>query len=294
MQAYLAEVSKDLRPRAQAAYAEAHAKAQQLLAHPQVSARPLQHHCQACKSTPSGEYVAVSTSPQVKGFCKRLEAVLDEVESFLASHLRQVPMLAPYADKPYSMRLVYLLVAAPLLAAALPLLLLGGAKPRRVEFLPCRLCCVMPFKKRSCGLAHRPTRTGLCRPGSSPQGGVVAEQRGVGERAQQGAATCSPGGSGQEEGQGKVASQVAGPCLLVIQCSHIFSARRGGGSRLGRTPSACQSSMASAESAGGWMRHVCFVILQACIAFGFSWHLSVWCARGCAACCASVNAVYIA
>ena len=52
---------------------------------------------------------------------------------FLASHLRQVPMLAPYADKPYSMRLVYLLVAAPLLAAALPLLLLGGAKPRRVQ-----------------------------------------------------------------------------------------------------------------------------------------------------------------
>ena len=75
----------------------------------------------------------VSTSLQVKGFRKRSETVLGEVEDFLASYLRRVPMLAPYADKPYSTRLVYLLVAAPLIAAALPLLLLGGAEPRRVE-----------------------------------------------------------------------------------------------------------------------------------------------------------------
>ena len=129
MQAYLAEVSKDLRPRAQAAYEEAHARVQQLLAHPQVKARLSPQPCQACKATGEAGRKSVSTSPQVKGVRKRSEAVLGEVEDFLASHLRRVPMLAPYADKPYSTRLVYLLVAAPLLAVALPLLLLGGAEP---------------------------------------------------------------------------------------------------------------------------------------------------------------------
>ena len=85
------------------------------------------------------DHSPVSASPQVKGFRKRSEAVLGEVEDFLASHLRQVPMLAPYAAKPYSTRLVYLLVAAPLLAVAMPLLLLGGTEPPRKE--SCALLC---------------------------------------------------------------------------------------------------------------------------------------------------------
>ena len=45
MLAYLAEVSKDLRPRAQAAYTKAHAKVQELLAHPQVKAWLLPQPC---------------------------------------------------------------------------------------------------------------------------------------------------------------------------------------------------------------------------------------------------------
>lgn len=140
--------------------------------------------------------------PQVKGFRKRLEAVLGEVEDFLASHLRRVPMLAPYADKPYSTRLVYLLVAAPLLAAAMPLLLLGGAEPRRVE-LVALLCNPIIFTNNASSHASPGVLRGDHRPGPGSQGGVVAEQRCVGERAQQGAATCSQGGGGQEEGQGE-------------------------------------------------------------------------------------------
>lgn len=66
---------------------------------------------------------------QVLGLRKRLEAALNEVEDFLAPHMRKVPLLAPYAEKPHSTRLVYLLAAAPLLAICLPLMLLGGAPP---------------------------------------------------------------------------------------------------------------------------------------------------------------------
>ena len=61
------------------------------------------------------------------GWRARLEAALGEVEEFLAPHLRRVPVLAPYAEKPHSTRLVYLLAAAPLLAVLLPMLLLCGA-----------------------------------------------------------------------------------------------------------------------------------------------------------------------
>lgn len=61
------------------------------------------------------------------GWRARLEAALGEVEEFLAPHLRRIPVLAPYAEKPHSTRLVYLLAAAPLLAILLPMLLLGGA-----------------------------------------------------------------------------------------------------------------------------------------------------------------------
>ena len=139
---------------------------------------------------------------QVKSFRKRSEAVLGEVEDFLASQLRQVPMLAPYAAKPYSTRLVYLLVAAPLLAVAMPLLLLGGAEPRRVESPPSCVATPCFFADHAGWHKSSGVCTGLFRPGPSPQGGVIAEQRCVGKRTQQGAATCSQGGSGQEEGQG--------------------------------------------------------------------------------------------
>lgn len=142
------EVSKDLRPRAQAAYAEAHARVQELLAHPQVQPRPLPEPCQASQATVEAEHEPVSTSPQVKGFRKRSETVLGEVEDFLASHLRRVPLLAPYADKPYSTRLVYLLVAAPLLAVAMPLLLLGGAEPRNVIIMRPAVSCDAVHKLR--------------------------------------------------------------------------------------------------------------------------------------------------
>ena len=186
----------------------------------------------------------MGTSMQIKGFRKRSEAVLGEVEDFLASHLRRVPMLAPYADKPYSTRLVYLLVAAPLLALAMPLLLLGGTEPQqRWNYLAALAVCTHAIQLKSDASWRRPRLCmGFCRSGPGDQGGVVAEQRCLGERAQQGAAAHSQGGSGQEEGQGEAVTNMAWLGLLVARCQPVSPDHRGGGSRSAKTPSACQSS----------------------------------------------------
>jgi len=71
---------------------------------------------------------------------KRLAAALGEVEDFVAAHLRRVPALAPYAEKPHSTRAVYLLAAAPLLAILLPLLMLTGAPALRSAEHPVPAC----------------------------------------------------------------------------------------------------------------------------------------------------------
>jgi hypothetical protein len=139
---------------------------------------------------------------------KRLAAALGEVEDFVMAHLRRVPLLAPYAEKPHSMRVVYLLAAAPLLAILLPLLMLTGAPPLQSAEL------TVPARAHN-GVGGMSSAL-LRRSPSGPAARLGSQQQHLCKRAQQRAAACRESRCGQEEVQG--AWNVHPPAHAPLTC----------------------------------------------------------------------------